>query len=229
MHLSPGLKKSHCVFSSLPCCLQIIHLDLKSHNILLGRGGIAKIADVGLAKIMSNSATRASAAGTFDWAAPGNSPAICHSLPTLNPLSLPLPHPLIASTLLGSSCQQNQLLPCRLLAHASPDSGSASSNNPTQRPGTAWVSQITPGSAPTPLPPPTFPCLSLSHPLSLDPCCVCAPLSCRCVLTVWRCCVAEQLVGEKCTEKADIYSLGVVLWELCTLDAPMLRQTRDLM
>lgn len=53
------------------CCLQIIHLDLKSHNILLGRGGVAKIADVGLAKIMSKSATRASATGTFDWAAPG--------------------------------------------------------------------------------------------------------------------------------------------------------------
>lgn len=55
----------------VPAFVQIIHLDLKSHNILLGRGGIAKIADVGLAKIMSRSATRASAAGTFDWAAPG--------------------------------------------------------------------------------------------------------------------------------------------------------------
>ncbi len=42
-------------------------------------------------------------------------------------------------------------------------------------------------------------------------------------------CGAEQLVGERCSEKADIYSLGVVLWELCTLDTPMLRQTRDLM
>ena len=51
--------------------VQIIHLDLKSHNILLGRGGVAKIADVGLAKIMRTSGTRASAAGTFDWAAPG--------------------------------------------------------------------------------------------------------------------------------------------------------------
>ncbi|DBA77294.1 TPA: hypothetical protein ACH3X2_000816 [Trebouxia sp. C0005] len=88
---------------------KIIHLDLKSHNILLGRGGVAKIADVGLAKIMRTSGTRASAAGTFDWAAP------------------------------------------------------------------------------------------------------------------------EQLVGERCSEKADIYSLGVVLWELCTLDTPMLRQTRDIM
>ncbi len=42
-------------------------------------------------------------------------------------------------------------------------------------------------------------------------------------------CGAEQLVGERCSEKADIYSLGVVLWELCTLDTPMLRQTRDIM
>lgn len=50
--------------------MQIIHLDLKSHNVLLGRGGIAKIADVGLAKLLSRSATVASGAGTFDWAAP---------------------------------------------------------------------------------------------------------------------------------------------------------------
>ena len=41
-------------------------------------------------------------------------------------------------------------------------------------------------------------------------------------------CFAEQLVGERCSEKADLYSFGVVLWELCTLDTPMLRQTRDL-
>ena len=60
--------------------VQIIHLDLKSHNILLGRGGVAKIADVGLAKIMSTSATRASAAGTFDWAAPGAHACILLSL-----------------------------------------------------------------------------------------------------------------------------------------------------
>ena len=53
-------------------------------------------------------------------------------------------------------------------------------------------------------------------------------------LLLWRLptpelCVAEQLVGEKCTEKADIYSLGIVLWELCTLDTPLLRQTRDIL
>lgn len=59
--------------------LQIVHLDLKSHNILLGRGGIAKIADVGLAKIMRRSQTRASATGTFDWAAPGMQPLLLQS------------------------------------------------------------------------------------------------------------------------------------------------------
>lgn len=59
---------------------QIVHLDLKSHNILLGRGGVAKIADVGLAKIMSRSQTRASATGTFDWAAPGHPPMPCTCL-----------------------------------------------------------------------------------------------------------------------------------------------------
>ena len=51
----------------------------------------------------------------------------------------------------------------------------------------------------------------------------------KCGSGLYVSCPAEQLVGEKCTEKADIYSLGVVLWELCTLDTPMLRQTRDLM
>ena len=79
----------------MACCLQIIHLDLKSHNILLGRGGVAKIADVGLAKIMSKSATRASATGTFDWAAPG----------TLTPLSPPSPLPFTRLTI--TPCLQN--------------------------------------------------------------------------------------------------------------------------
>ena len=87
--------------------LQVIHLDLKSHNVLLGRGGVAKVADVGLAKLLSGVDTMASCTGTFDWAAP------------------------------------------------------------------------------------------------------------------------EVLAGAPCCEKADIYSFGVLLWEICTLSAPWLRQTRD--
>jgi len=43
----------------------IIHLDLKSKNILLGKNGIVKISDFGLAKIKQSNFT-----GTFGWMAP---------------------------------------------------------------------------------------------------------------------------------------------------------------
>lgn len=32
--------------------MQIVHFDIKSNNILIGRGGIAKLADVGLAEAL---------------------------------------------------------------------------------------------------------------------------------------------------------------------------------
>ena len=47
-----------------------MHLDLKSANILLARDGTAKLADVGLAKILTRDNTFVSMEGTFDWAAP---------------------------------------------------------------------------------------------------------------------------------------------------------------
>ena len=54
------------------CAMQIVHRDIKSSNILLARDGTAKLADVGLAKILRNDflSTLQGQLGTFAWAAP---------------------------------------------------------------------------------------------------------------------------------------------------------------
>ena len=33
-------------------------------------------------------------------------------------------------------------------------------------------------------------------------------------------CVPEQLLGDPVDEKHDIFSLGVLLWEICTTEVP---------
>ena len=43
---------------------------LQTANILLGRDGKAKVADVGLAKILTREHTQVSMDGTFEWSAP---------------------------------------------------------------------------------------------------------------------------------------------------------------
>ena len=55
--------------STVLCCA--LCRDLKSKNILLTKGGDAKISDVGMAKIMAEGyLTMDKAIGTFAWAAP---------------------------------------------------------------------------------------------------------------------------------------------------------------
>ena len=49
--------------------LRILHLDVKSPNVLLDKHGRAYVADIGLGKMIAGSETIASAA-TFFWAAP---------------------------------------------------------------------------------------------------------------------------------------------------------------
>ena len=41
-------------------------------------------------------------------------------------------------------------------------------------------------------------------------------------------CREQVLAGQECSEKADIWSLGVVLWEIVTGERPHLRQLRPL-
>lgn len=48
----------------------IAHLDLKSPNILIDKDGMAKIADVGLSKMVGTREVTATSAGSLLWAAP---------------------------------------------------------------------------------------------------------------------------------------------------------------
>ena len=50
---------------------RVVHLDMKSCNVLIAADGTAKISDVGLAALMShNYLSKTAPAGTWAWVAP---------------------------------------------------------------------------------------------------------------------------------------------------------------
>jgi len=44
----------------------------------------------------------------------------------------------------------------------------------------------------------------------------------------WNWCAPEVILNTKCTSLADMYSYGVVLWEICTGEVPIRGRMRDL-
>ena len=49
---------------------RILHMDLKTPNILLAADGSARVADVGLGKFVAGMGTVATSDGSFMWASP---------------------------------------------------------------------------------------------------------------------------------------------------------------
>ena len=44
----------------------------------------------------------------------------------------------------------------------------------------------------------------------------------------WNWCAPEVIMSQRCTPAADMWSYGVVLWELCTMEIPMRGRMREI-
>ena len=104
----------------VPC--RVVHLDLKSSNVLIAGDGSAKISDVGLAALMSQDyLSQMAPAGTWSWLAPevilGGERSVCMHI-AIVPRAAPKPGPVHDTVGPGiaqgkcASCAVDVLLTC---------------------------------------------------------------------------------------------------------------------
>ena len=104
----------------VPC--RVVHLDLKSSNVLIAGDGSAKISDVGLAALMRQDyLSQMAPAGTWSWLAPevilGGERSVCMHIALVHcAASMPAPvHDTLGPEVtqgMCASCAVDELLTC---------------------------------------------------------------------------------------------------------------------
>ena len=168
---------------------RVVHLDLKSCNVLIAGDGTAKISDVGLALLIRDRYLSSTApAGTFAWVAP--------------------------EIILGGSIPQSSAPSCGPPVHTS-----AHSHSLPMAPLPRTVGRPVSPRRPLIYTGVLCPCLSGMRHAMLPV----RPLTELSIgwTELWQppsLCAAGHV-----SEKADVFSFGVVLWEIVTLERPTWR------